>query len=287
MLPTRRRAVLLGAALCLAALAAVRPAAAQDADEFVNFAFACRLGSGVYSVDGQTIQIYRIGITTTLLEETETRPWRLDLSAPLTIGFYDFKPVDVIDEGLPTHLDSYSLTPGVRFTFPLATNWKMMPFVNGGPVRENATDSTSWVYTIGVRSEAHFPGARGLEWILRDEWVWSGMADSGETLADEFGEFHNGVEAWFPLNAAIRGKQLKIAPFVVVYYYWDDGEFVSTRSGAGTLDASPYGLQWEAGVLLDTAPSLEIWGIGLPSIGLSYRGGGDFDSIRLVLGSSF
>lgn len=279
----RRAAALLGAALSLCAGPGVRPAAAQDGDEFVNFAFASRLGSGVYDVNGRLIQIYRIGITTALFEQNETRRWRLDLSAPLTIGLYDFKPIDIVTEGVPTHFDSYSLTPGVRFTWPMAAHWKMMPFVNVGPVHEGTTDSTSWVYTLGVRSEAHLPGARGLVWIVRDEFAWSGMADSGDTLADEFGEFHNGVEAWFPLNAWIRGKQMRMAPFAVAYYYWDGGEFVSSQD----VEANPLGLQWEAGVLLDTQPSLEIWGIGLPSIGLSYRGGGDFDSIRLVLGSSF
>jgi hypothetical protein len=280
---TRRAAILLGAALCLAAAPAARPAAAQDAEEFVNFAFASRLGSGVYDVGGRTIQIYRIGITTALYHENDARKWRLELSTPLTIGLFDFEPRDILTEGVPTHFDSYSLTPGLRFTWPMSERWRIMPFLNAGPVHEGATDSTSWVYTIGVRSEAHLRQGDHLEWIVRDEFVWSGMAESGVTLADEFGEFHNGAEAWFPLNATIRGKQLKMAPFVVAYYYWDGGEFLNDPG----VEADPYGLQFEVGVLFVTEPQLTVFKLGIPEIGLSYRWGDGFESIRLVLGHSF
>lgn len=72
-----------------------------DSREIPNYAFATQLGSGVYAVNGRTVQIYRFspGIS---IRSLEGRSWGLRLRLPLTLGFYDFQVTDVITEGLQT-----------------------------------------------------------------------------------------------------------------------------------------------------------------------------------------
>lgn len=263
-------------------LLAVMPACAQEDDAFINFAFASRMGSGVYDISGRTIQVYRIPIAVGLVRDTDERPLGLDLIAPITLGFYDFEPRDVLDEGVPSHSDAYSITPGVRLTWIVKPRWTLAPFAQAGPVRETATDSTSAVYTVGVRSEARLPPGK-VDWEVRNELVWSGMAESGDRLADSFGEFKGGVELWHDMPAAIGGAQLRMGWFAVGYYYWTRAEFVDSESVQPKL----YGLQGEIGFSFTTEPRLEIWKVKVPKIGISYRHGDSLGSFRLVIGTSF
>src|SRR5690349_4954011 len=108
-MPNHIRAAIACCAL-LPSIAAAQSAAARH-DEAVStsisYVFATDLGSGVYDLGGRTLQIYRLTYTKELREPTpEKFGARLDL--PVTFGFLDFSPVDVISRGLPTRIDSFS-----------------------------------------------------------------------------------------------------------------------------------------------------------------------------------
>ena len=79
--------------------------------ESINYVFATDLGSGVYDLGGRTLQIYRY---TYRKELRETTPARVGarFMLPVTAGFFDFNPVDVISNGPPTRVDSFSIVPG-------------------------------------------------------------------------------------------------------------------------------------------------------------------------------
>ena len=115
-LPTLRRVK--RAALLLAVVIAVLPAPegalAQGAlraseEQLVNYAYATQLGSGVYNISGRTLQIYRLPFGYTFSQPSGKRPG-VRLTMPLTIGFVDFEPRDVIDSGLPENLDTLSFS---------------------------------------------------------------------------------------------------------------------------------------------------------------------------------
>jgi hypothetical protein len=83
---------------CACALAAAGPQQALAAQpqpltegeaQLAHFAFASQLGSGVYSISGRTIQIYRLPVGWEVAEPEGRRPG-LRLKLPLTIGLYDF-----------------------------------------------------------------------------------------------------------------------------------------------------------------------------------------------------
>jgi len=55
----------------------------------INYVFATDLGSGVYDLDGRTLQIYKLTYEKELRETTPDQLGvRFDL--PLTFGFFDF-----------------------------------------------------------------------------------------------------------------------------------------------------------------------------------------------------
>ena len=80
--------------------------------EVIDFAFASQLGSGVYSMSGRTLQVYRLpfGYEFDHAADARVRP---RLTLPVTLGFLDFEPVDVVHTGLPESLDSLSFVPGL------------------------------------------------------------------------------------------------------------------------------------------------------------------------------
>ena len=84
-----------------------------------------------YDLDGRTLQIYQLTYRKPLREADEdTLGVRFEV--PVTLGFFDFNPVDVIDQGLPSRVDSFSVVPGVVFDHLLDDDWHFMPYARAG-----------------------------------------------------------------------------------------------------------------------------------------------------------
>ncbi len=258
------------------------PARAERASDLINFAFAARLGSGIYQTSGRTLWILRVPASVTVLRPSESRTFRANLLLPVTVGILDFEPEDILESGLPDRFDSVGLTPGVRFDVPAGPVWTLSPFAQGGPVRDFSTDSTAWVYSIGVTAEASIP-KEAVEWIVRGEMAWSGMNPHGKALEETFGEWISGFEVWSPLPARIGGAQLVLGGFAAGTLYWGRARFV------GDPDFQPrlYSVQGEVGIVLSTRPRTYAWKIRVPDLGLSTRFGDGFHSVRLVFGKTF
>lgn len=268
--------------LLLLAAASGIPARAERASDLINFAFASRLGSGIYATSGGTLWILRVPASATVIRPKETRTYRASLLLPVTVGILDFEPEDILESGLPDRFDSVGITPGLRFDVPAGPVWTLSPFAQGGPVRDFSTDSTAWVYSVGVTAEAKIP-KEAVEWVVRGELAWSGMNPHGEGLEETFGEWISGFEVWSPLPARMGDAQLVLGGFAATTLYWRRARFV------GDADFQPrlYSVQGEVGLVLSTRPRTYVWKVRVPDVGLSARFGDGFDSIRLVFGKTF
>src|SRR5690349_1288385 len=104
--------------LTLAANAGAQTPSETAEDEAVgqslNYVFATDLGSGVYDFEGRTLQIYRFTYEKELRKVDEDTIG-VSFVLPWTFGFFDFHPLDVLTEGIPTRVDSFSLVPGFEF----------------------------------------------------------------------------------------------------------------------------------------------------------------------------
>ena len=99
----------------MASAAQAQTATPQNEDEAVgrsiSYVFATDLGSGIYDLDGRTLQIYQFWYRKALREATPEK-FGARFELPVTFGFFDFKPIDVLSHGIPTRVDSFSVVPG-------------------------------------------------------------------------------------------------------------------------------------------------------------------------------
>ncbi len=110
-----RFSIFAGACLALLPFAVMAQTRAEQRDQAVgqsiSYVFATDLGSGVYELDGRTLQIYRLTYTHAWREPTPEK-FGISFDVPVTAGFFDFTPIDVVSEGIPTRVDSFAAVPG-------------------------------------------------------------------------------------------------------------------------------------------------------------------------------
>ena len=117
----------------------------------VNYVFATDLGSGVYDMGGRTLQVYRYTYEHAMREPRADAPG-LSFVLPVTAGFFDFSPIDVLSKGPPTRVDSVSLVPGFEFDYLLRDDWHLIPYARAG--LNIASSSVGGIlYGTGLRLE--------------------------------------------------------------------------------------------------------------------------------------
>lgn len=271
------------ALLVLASLAAESQAAqplTRSEETLINFGFATQLGSGVYSLSGRTLQVYNLPFEWNLPQREDTRvQWRLLL--PFTIGFLDFKPVDVIDNGLPEHLDSFAFVPGVAADIRLGGGWTLEPYAQAGIARDRTSEATERVYALGLRSHYDFDGGV-THWQQSNELVHV-VVDQDETESrDDFTRLRVGFTARRPFKEAATGQRADVLGYAFIELYAD------APAGPAAQDddhASPP--QYELGFTLGATAGLHLWKIPVPRVGFGYRFGDGLQVYRLVLGAPF
>ena len=90
---------------CLSGVLVEPVPAAQPEDNSFNlhYAFANQLGSGIYDVQGHTVQIYRLAGSLSLVS-LEEHGYGLQLVLPVTLGFFNFRVEDIFTVGIPEYL---------------------------------------------------------------------------------------------------------------------------------------------------------------------------------------
>lgn len=274
--------VALGLAV-VASHALAQPAPANPEDQLLNFAFAHELGSGIYAVDGRTVQIYRIPGSYEVFEPGK-RPFGLTVRFPATLGFFDFKPEDVLNLDLPTHIGAASLVPGLSFNVPLSERWRVEPFAQVGAAKDFEGGAFSWVWSLGVLNEYRYP-ERGFDWRLANRVVWAGAA-AANTPTTSYVEIKTGVEGGRTFRKAPReGRHEPDFTFYLVNFLYPSSIDLFGGEGSGLPFESS--LQWETGVTFGSRPKYHLWKIPLPRIGLGFRFGQDLTAVRLVFGVPF
>ena len=279
-----QRAIYFTSRLAIALLAATLAPAAQaqsllsrDEQNMANFAFATQLGSGVYSVSGRTLQIYRLPFSYTL-KSTDDSDVGVELTLPVTFGFYDFELQDIANGDIPTNVDALSFVPGLKFMFELQPGWKLEPYVEAGISRARDVDADASVYAGGLVSLYEFDG-RGFDWLLRNDLTFAGVDVRGAAGSDNFARFQTVLTARRPFA---RRSSVDYLVYALNEYYVDqpNGPVDSTeRTGSS--------LQYEIGFTLGTTETRHLWRIPVPRVGIGYRFGSQLDVFRIVIGTPF
>lgn len=245
---------------------------------FTSYAYAHELGSGIYDFDGRTLQVYRLPFAKQLREPQGKHPG-VRLTLPLTLGFLDFEPLDVIETGLPEQIDSLSFVPGIELEFVLERGWRVLPYLKLGATVNDAADVTATIAGAGLSGRREFRVGNA-EARYAAEALWSGI-DYEDSLADDsFVRVRNGLELRRVLGPTLGGRRLEAGGFAILDLN------VDPPSGPVTQLEVPRA-QAEIGVVLGLQPRARIGRVPLPRIGLSYRVAGDLSGWRIVLGEPF
>lgn len=274
----------------LAVLACLRPAVAAEmtswsaaavrADQqFSTYAYAHEFGSGIYDFNGRTMQVYTLPFSWTVQERDGPGiGWRLRL--PVTLGFLDFEPGDVISTGLPESVDSATVVPGIELRMKAGKHWTLLPYAQAGGSVADQSEAETRLFGAGLRAERPLPMQAGLEGTYAGELAYSGVRYRGDLPNDDFVRVRNGVTLDRATGRAWSGHALRLAVFSYVDAYLDP------PSGPTTGVEAPR-VQFEAGILLGTRPQLRVLRLPVPRVGLSYRFAGDLSGVRIVIGAPY
>jgi hypothetical protein len=243
----------------------------------VNYVFATDLGSGIYDLGGRTLQIYRY---TYKHEFREPKQGQLGIRfvVPVTAGFFDFNPVDVISEGPPTRVDSFSVVPGIELDYLLPGDWHLIPYVRAGfSIASSSVDG--WLYGTGMRAERRVD-FHGWDAFVRSDLTYSGVKYRRDAPGDQFIRLRQGFDFTRELGWRIRDREMEIGLYGVFDVIVDP----PTAPVAGAEEAP---MQAEFGFTFSTRPRVEVWKFDLPRLGFGYRLAGELSAWRLVIGAPF
>lgn len=252
----------------------------EDEASHLNYAFAVYLGSGIYNVDGRTIQIYRIPISYTI-RRIEDRAWGMRVRVPLTFGFFDFKPSDVIDTGLPDDIGTISLVPELQIPVRVRKNWWLTPVAGFGAGKDFSGGELSYIYLGGLKSLAQFPRPKR-KYSLWNELIYVGHTVSGEDPNEDFTMLESGLDIRWPVKLTFRGQATDLGVFLANYLYFEPTDYFLSEDRSFEV-----GSQYEVGMTFGTVERYKLWRIPVPRIGLSYRFGDGVQAVRLLLGNQF
>jgi hypothetical protein len=291
-------AALLWTDLVLSATAAAAPAPADvttsSADtEFANFAFASEVGSGVYQINGQTMQVYQLhpGWRLRDADRPGQRPG-LRLIVPVTVGFFNFNTQDLVHLDFPNQIGALSIEPGAELDYWLHEDWHVYPYAKAGATVASDPTGNAWIYGTGVRSDYRFSVLDGAG-LYRADLTYAGVHYRNPTSGtnadgtvivplrnDSFTRLRNGAELRHGFGAPLRERRWEAGLYGVTDIYLNAPSGPASGISARTL-------QFEAGVMLGLNPMYQLWGVALPRIGIGYRDAGVLSGWRLVLGEPF
>lgn len=273
------------APLVVALMVAGLAARAAD-DQPLSYAFASQAGSGIYSVEGRVVQIYRIPVSFDVKPLEEESRWGVSLALPVTFGFYDYKAADVLEGQLPSHIGTASLVPGIEFPVRAYRRWVLTPYAEAGAAKDFSGDALAWVYATGLRSVIPFPAGATWDGRAGQELMWAGAAATGNPLTDWYAEAKVGFEFRRELPLNVRKSRGDIGLFIVYERYFKEKTPTAVTYAAAAAIPG-VNEQTEIGASFGTRPKLAWKKVSLPKLGLSYRFGDGVAGVRLVFGEIF
>jgi hypothetical protein len=265
--------------LACASAFAQAPADEEDAavGQSINYVFATDLGSGVYDLDGRTLQIYRFTYTKDLREVRDDR-LGVRFVLPVTAGFFDFSPIDVISEGPPTRVDSFSVVPGLELDHAMPNDWHFIPYARAGfSVASSSVDG--WLYGAGFRLDRTFE-ANGWDTLLRTELAFAGVKYRQDTPDDRFVRLRQAFDFTRGTGWRVRDREIEFGVYAIL-------DAILDPPTAPVADADEEPAQAEFGITVATRPRIKLWRFDAPRIGFGYRLAGDLSGFRIVLGVPF
>lgn len=249
----------------------------QAVGNSISYVFATDLGSGVYDLDGRTLQIYRLTYTKSLRDATPEKSGVI-FDLPVTVGFFDFSPLDVLSQGLPTHVDSFSVVPGLQLDYLLPGDWHLLPYARAGfSVASSSVDG--WLFGTGLRLERN-ADFHGWDALVRTELAYAGVNYRQDVPNDNFLRLRQGVDLTRPLPWKLGQRAVELGLYGIF-------DLVVDPPTSPVVEGKRIPIQAEFGFTFATRPRYRIWRFDAPRLGFGYRLAGEMSAWRFVIGVPF
>jgi hypothetical protein len=262
-------------------VAQAQTANARNEDEAVgrsiSYVFATDLGSGIYDLDGRTLQIYQFWYRKNLREATPDR-FGVRFELPVTFGFFDFKPIDVLSHGIPTRVDSFSVVPGLALDYIVGDDWHVMPYARAGfSVASSSVDG--WLFGAGLRVE-RTTDFHGWDSFVRTDLAFAGANYRADIPNDSFARLRQGFDLRRGLGWKIREREVELGIYGIFDVVLDSPAEPLSQDDGSVIQA-------EFGFTFSTRPRFRIWRWDAPRLGFGYRLAGELTTWRFVIGQPF
>jgi hypothetical protein len=210
--------------------------------------------------------------------EADDDDWGLRLRLVVYAGIYDFTVEDTFDFNY--RFQSLAATPGVEFLVPVGRGWILKPFGEIGYGRDFDNALSYGVWSFGMRTIATWPVKNwGLSLGTKVQYLSTFTSTVAEL--DAYGEVMLGLDARRRLPFTIGGHQGDISGYYIRRQYFD--------ALIAREETEPLEIRYnnEIGFTFGTTPSVRLWFIKLPRIGLGYRFGPNIKGWRLNFGFPF
>lgn len=247
--------------------------------EDVNYGFATYLGSGIYSAAGQDVQVYQIPLSYQFFSREEKK-WGLELTLPVTLGFYDFKLADITD-GFPEEISTLSFVPGLQVEYPITRHWLLLPFVDFGIAQNLSNGDSSNIYSYGMRSYYEYPADR-VTITLGNRLLFARANRRDNSNKSDFGTFETSLDFRFQQFPVFKKHLGDFSVYYANYQYFDSLNFLFPNDQVVKVVK-----QNEIGFTFGVQIKKKTRYVDIPRVGLAIRKGDGLDIYRLVFGMPF
>lgn len=256
-----------------------------------NFAFANYLGSGFYTTSGQKVFVLQIPLDHTIREMADDQAG-IVLNLPLTIGFVNFKGLDILDEqgistqsidppGLPSINDATTLTflPGIEYQHPVTKDWTVIPFADYGFARDFNNKQNILVIGFGVKSYYDFPLGDATV-TLGNRFLHASERAKSLAINSSYSVIETGLNYRVNSDYEFENGALQSNLYYINLYYPNDVEFLQQ-----TTQPIRVGVENEVGITFSNIPDFLFF--EKPELGIGIRVGNDITAYRIIFGAPF
>jgi hypothetical protein len=250
-------------------------AAAQEPEPSQSGGYYALFGTGSFSAGSRNTKAINLPLTFGLRDLEERKDWGLRLKVPITFGITDVD-LDALDAD---DFQTVSVLPTAELDLPTDSPWTLTPYMGLGVGHEFAQNYTAWVGTAGVKLLSVQPLTDRTEVALGTGARYGFDLSSDGSDLDGFGRLELAADLRHATRASASGHFFQPGLYSRAYFYWDPVTFEASNGGTVSVET-----ELEIGLSFGTAPTFEVFGIGLPRTYLGYRGGDGIRGIRLTFG---
>ena len=251
----------------------------ENPETLVNYPFTVG-GTSFLNVGGQSVQAVRLPLSYTI-RSLDDHTWGLKLRFPISVGLHEFTATDSSGGELSQRLSTVSGLAGAEFQLPAGRFWTLKPFVEVGAGKDLDGGAAAWIYSGGFNS------VLSLRPNLTQYRIGAGVEYDGANLTgggqnEAYTTLQVGLEIRTPFQKPTTGRQTDWGVYGVRRRFLSPLIF-------DQLEGAPIELenQTELGFTYGVDRPWKLWALRISRMGVGYKFGEGFASVRILFSAPF